>query len=177
VTTSSYIRLVTLTSICMAGTNTRLRAQTPARFGIAAGATAPVRSYGSDKNVGYHIGLLVDVRLPPTPFGLRFDGAFHEMRYSGNSTKAQVFMATANGMLKVPTGSVLLPYLIGGVGVYNSRRTLLFNTRSSTDPGANFGGGLRFELSDVTAFVEARYHTVTGDAGVRIVPITVGILF
>jgi hypothetical protein len=177
VTTSSYLRLVTLALICVTAASVRMQAQTPARFGIAAGATAPVSSYGDDKNVGYHIGLLVDVRLPPTPFGLRFDGAFHEMRYSSNSTKAQVFMATANAMLKIPTGSILRPYLIGGVGVYNSRRTLLFNTRSSTDPGANFGGGLRFEMSDVTAFVEARYHTVTGDAGVRVVPITVGVLF
>ena len=176
-TNSSLGRVLTLAVIGVAAATTLARAQTPARFGIAAGATAPVSAYGSDKNVGYHIGLLVDVRLPPTPFGLRFDASFHEMKYSGNSTKAQVFMATANGLLKVPTGSILLPYLIGGVGVYNNRRTLLFNTRSSTDPGANFGGGLRFELSDLTAFVEARYHTATGDAGVRIVPITVGILF
>jgi len=177
VNTSSHSTPMTTLAFILMAASIGVQAQTPARFGIAAGATAPVSSYGNDKNVGYHIGLLVDVRLPPTPFGVRFDGAFHEMRYSGNSTKAQVFMATANGMLKLPTGTVLLPYLIGGVGVYNSRRTLLFNTRSSTDPGANFGGGLRFELSDVTAFVEARYHTVTGDAAVRMVPITVGVLF
>src|SRR5207253_9094224 len=32
-------------------------AQTAARLGLDAGATAPVSAYGSDKNVGYHIGL------------------------------------------------------------------------------------------------------------------------
>jgi opacity protein-like surface antigen len=177
-TPSLYRRLFIAAIVGASALSTHARAQTPARFGLEAGATEPVSTYGSDKNVGYHIGILVDVRLPPTPFGFRVDGTFHEMKYSGNSTKAQIFMTTANGLLKVPTGTPLAPYLIGGVGLYNnSRRTLLFNTRSSTDVGVNLGGGVRFELRDVTTFVEARYHSVTGDAHVRIVPITVGVLF
>jgi len=176
VTTSLCERLLTVAA-CVATLITQAHAQTPARFGMAAGATAPVSNYGSDKNVGYHIELLVDVKVPPTPFGFRIDGAYHEMKYSGNSTRAQIFMTTANAIVKVPTGSILVPYVMGGVGIYNSRRTLLFSTRSSTDPGVNFGGGLRFELKDMTTFVEARYHTATGDAGVRVLPITLGVLF
>jgi opacity protein-like surface antigen len=174
---SLYGRLFIAAVIGATAPSTPVRAQTPARFGLAAGATAPVSAYGNDKNVGYHIGILVDVRLPPTPFGFRIDGSFHEMKYSANSTKAQIFMTTANGLLKLPTGTPLTPYLIGGAGLYNSRRTLLFSTQSRTDVGVNFGGGLRFELTDVTTFVEARYHSVTGDARVRILPITVGVLF
>jgi hypothetical protein len=36
---------------------------------------------------------------------------------------------------------------------------------------------VRFELNDVTTFIEAKYHKVSGDAGIRIVPLTFGVLF
>src|SRR5437762_13945784 len=87
-------------------------AQTAARLGLDAGATAPVSAYGSDKNVGYHIGLLVDVRVPESPLGFRIDGAFHELKYSGNATKEQIWMANANLVLKAPTGTMVVPYAI-----------------------------------------------------------------
>lgn len=157
--------------------STRGAAQSPARFGLDAGVTAPVSGYGSDKNLGYHLGLLVDVRIPGSVLGFRVDGAFTEIGYSGNSTKEDIWLLNANALLKVPTGTTVVPYAIGGFGIYNSHRTLFLATNSSTDPGFNIGGGLRFERHDVTTFVEARYHKVSGERGIRIVPITLGILF
>lgn len=152
-------------------------AQSPARLGLGAGVTAPVSGYGSGKNLGYHLGLLVDVRVPASVLGFRIDGAFNEIGYSGNSTKEDIWLLNANALVKVPTGTTLVPYAVGGFGIYNSHRTLFLANNSSTDPGFNFGGGLRFERHDLTSFVEARYHTVSGDRGIRIVPITLGILF
>lgn len=152
-------------------------AQSPARFGLDAGVTAPVSGYGSGKNLGYHLGLLVDVRIPASVLGFRVDGAFNEIGYSGNSTKEDIWLLNANALLKFPTGKTVVPYAIGGFGIYNSHRTLFLASNGSTDPGFNLGGGLRFERHDVTTFVEARYHKVSGDRGIRIVPITLGILF
>jgi hypothetical protein len=147
------------------------------RVGMAAGVTAPVSAYASDKDVGYHLALVFDIRVPTTPLGFRIDGQFHEMKYTGNSTRDQILMATGDAVLRVPTGHMIVPYLIGGVGVYNSRRNLFLTTRSSTDLGLNAGGGLRFELVDVTTFVEARYHRTNGDSNIRMLPVSVGILF
>src|SRR5206468_18491 len=130
---------------CMLAAAVALRASaqlSPARLGMAAGVTAPVSSYGSDKDVGYHIGLLVDVRLPLSPIGFRFDGDFSQIKYSANSTREQIWALTGNALLKLPTGTPLWPYAIGGVGFYNSHRDLLLRARSSTDPGWNVGGGL-----------------------------------
>lgn len=155
----------------------RAGAQSLARLGMAAGVTAPVSGYGSDKNLGYHIGLILDVRVPVAPVGFRLDGDFHELKYSGNSTKEQIWTITGNMLIKVPTGTALSPYAIGGVGIYNSHRDLFLRARANTDVGVNLGGGLRFDLPDVTTFVEARYHRVSGGSGIRLVPITVGILF
>lgn len=144
---------------------------------MAAGVTAPVSGYASDKDIGYHLELVFDIRVPASPLGFRIDGAFHEMKYTGNSTKDQILMATGNAVLRVPTGHMIVPYLIGGIGVYNSRRNLFLTTRSSTDFGENVGGGLRFELVDVTTFVEARYHRTNGNSNIRMLPVSVGILF
>ena len=157
--------------------STRSVAQSPARFGLDAAVTAPVSGYGSDKDLGYHLGLLVDVRIPGSVLGFRVDGAFTEIGYSGNSTKEDIWLLNANALLKVPTGKAVVPYAIGGFGIYNSHRTLFLANNSSTDPGFNIGGGLRFERHDLTTFVEARYHKVSGEREIRILPITFGVLF
>lgn len=152
-------------------------AQSPARFGLDGGVTLPVSGYSSDKDLGYHLGLLVDVRAPGSVLGFRVDGAFNEIGYSANSTKDDIWVLNANALLKVPTGKAIVPYAIGGFGLYNSHRTIFLANNSSTDPGINIGAGLRFERHDVTTFVEARYHKVSGERAIRIVPITLGILF
>jgi hypothetical protein len=171
------ITLASLVWIAVLPIGAMAQSQSPARLGIEAGATVPVSDYASDKRTGYHLGLLIDVRTPQPPLGFRFEGAFHELRYSGNSTKAQIWAVTANVMLKVPNPTPLRPYVIGGAGFYNSHQTLfLAATKSSTDLGINGGAGMRLELHDVTAFVEARYHKVSG-GGPRLAPITIGLLF
>lgn len=174
--TARYLRLLGVV-IAVGIMSHRVYGQSAARLGIAAGASLPVGGYGSDKNVGYHIGLLVDIRTPSPVIGARIDGEFHELGYAGNSTKEDIWMVNGNAMLKIPTGSVVVPFVIGGAGFYNSHRTLFLGSHTSTGVGVNVGGGVRFELRDVTTFVEARYHTVSGDARIRILPITFGILF
>lgn len=170
-------RACAIVAACLFALSTSGYAQSSTKFGIAAGVTAPLGDYGNDKDVGYHLGILFDAPMRGTPLGFRVDGAFHELKYTGNSTKAQIFMASTSAMLKLPTGSFVSPYLIGGAGIYNSQRTLFLTTRSRTDFGVNIGGGIRFELTEVTTFIEARYHRVAGDGGPKILPITFGVLF
>lgn len=175
--TARHLRSLAIALGLAAFPSARSAAQSPARIGLDAGVTVPVSGYGSDKDLGYHLGLLVDVRIPASVLGFRVDGAFNEIGYSGNATKEDIWLVNANAMVKVPTGRTLVPYAIGGFGIYNSHRTLFLANNSSTDPGINIGGGLRFERHDVTTFVEARYHKVSGERAIRIVPITLGILF
>jgi opacity protein-like surface antigen len=152
-------------------------AQSSAHFGLQGGATIPTSGFGSDKQTGYHLGILVDAPTPVPLFGFRVEGAYHELKYSGNSTRAQVWMAGADLTLKVPTPTRVSPYVIGGAGIYNSRRNLIVATGSTTKLGVNIGGGLRFGLAEGAVFVEARYHRCSGDNGVQMVPITIGLVF
>jgi opacity protein-like surface antigen len=172
-----YLQVLAAAVAAVVASSTRAQGQTPARLGIAAGATAPVSVYASDKRAGYHFGLLFDIPVPRTPLEFRIDGAFHEMRYSGNSTRDQILMASGNVVLAVPTGSFVAPYVLGGIGFYNSQRFLVASTDRSTTRGWSAGGGVRFELTDATMFVEARYHRTSGDAGIRILPVSLGVFF
>jgi opacity protein-like surface antigen len=172
----SRIAITLILSSALAIAARPVDAQSTVRFGLQAGATIPLSSYGSDKHAGYHLGLLVDARTPLPLLGYRVEGVYHEMKYSGNTTRAQIWTATADAELNVPTPTFVTPYAIGGIGIYNSHRSLFLSTGSSTNPGVNLGGGLRFRFSDVAAFVEARYHRATGSNGIRFVPITLGIL-
>jgi len=174
--TARLIQSTMIALLVIGVASTRVAGQTAARLGIAAGVTAPTSGYGNDKNLGYHIALLVDVRVPESVLGFRIDGAFHEIGYSKSSTREDIWLANANVVVKVPTGR-FAPYLIGGGGIYHSHRTPFPGAHSSTDPGVNIGGGLRFNFTDATTFVEARYHKVSGDSRIRILPVTIGILF
>lgn len=175
--TASRARSIAIAVCAVSIASAQTRAQSPARFGLAAGVTLPTSGYGSDKNLGYHLGLLLDVRVPDSPLGFRVDGAFTEIGYSGSSTREDIWLANGNLILKAPTGTFVVPYVIGGAGIYNSHRTLVLGARSSTDPGVNVGAGVRFELHDAVTFVEARYHKVSGETRIRILPITFGVLF
>lgn len=171
-----HLRMLAAAVMLVTATSSRAQGQSLARLGIAAGATAPVSVYASDKHAGYHVGLSFGVRVPATPLEFRIDGALHELRYSVNSTKDQILAASGSALLTVPTGSTVVPYLLGGVSFYNSQRFLGFASELSTARGWNAGGGARFELTDVTLFVEARYLWTRGDAGIRILPISFGVL-
>ena len=162
---------------CVVARARSANAQSPARFGLQAGATVPVSPYSSDKHAGYHIGILVDVRGPAPLLGFRIEGAYHELKYSGNSTRAQIWMAGGDLLLKVPTPTPVTPYVIGGGGIYSTHQTLLLNAGYKPSAGVNIGGGLRFHFTGGAAFIEARYHRSSGDNGIRFVPITFGVLF
>ncbi len=76
------------------------------------------------------------------------------------------------------------PYLIGGIGMYNSRFTdgvavqeTDLSAEARTDFGINAGAGVLFRLGLVQAFAEGRYHHVFDGQALRHTPVTVGIMF
>jgi hypothetical protein len=162
------------------------RAQSSSSLGIAAGATVPLSSYADDKNTGYHLGLVFDLQTPWSPFSARIDGDFSELKYKGSSTKEQIWMATASFVARVPNATRVTPYVIGGLGVYNRHRTLVFGNTSSTHLGFNGGAGLRFGGANGYTFLEIRYHragagpepqNTSERRDIRMVPITFGVSF
>lgn len=159
------------------------RAQASTSFGVAAGASVPVGSYGDAVSTGYNAMAMLNVSAPLVPVGFRLDGMFNEFNLKGGgSDKDRVFAVTGNVLLHTGSALVASPYLIGGGGWYHESLSFndpLFGSGSSTDNqfGVNIGAGLRIPLTGFSAFIEARYHKMLGNSSVQFIPITFGINF
>lgn len=157
-----------------------LRAQSS--FLVAGGINAPVGRLGDIADLGYNVAVGLALGGPIVPVGLRIEGGYNGLGFKGGGGDVRILTGIANAVFNVgPTSDA--PYLIGGLGVYNrSFSTSISSYGSSrTVVGINGGGGLRFPLSGLTTFFEARYHIMLGNStdgtNYQFIPITFGIVF
>lgn len=160
------------------------------KLGLSVGATLPSGDLADGVEWGYHVQGSLSAGAPLVPLGLRIDGMFNSFPGKGDGAgDFRVMGVNANAVYKLP-GIAARPYIIGGLGFYNSKPT-----GDGTDGidatnalGFNVGGGIEFGLAGFATFAEARYHavpsgykvsTVLGDAetDVQFIPITFGIRF
>lgn len=161
-------------------------------LGLGGGLTFPLSTLKDTYTTGYNVLADVGIHIPTTPVGIRIDGMFNQLpnqdaaRFNGASFHEQIWTANANLVVGLVPGGPVVPYLIGGVGYYNSNFHLgtsnnTISTEGSThanDFGVNGGGGLRVNFGGIGLFAEARYHYVfDGSAHVQMIPVTVGIRF
>jgi hypothetical protein len=164
------MRVVTAALVLM-GAASLAGAQTNTHFSIGAGASFPTGRFGDAYKTGYHVLGAIDFDRPGSPLGFRLDGMFNEFEHETfNNAAIQIYGLTGNAVVKAAGTSG--PYLIGGIGVYGTKPE---GGDSESDVGFNIGGGLRFELSGFTAFLEARFHQVRDN--LRFVPLTFGLTF
>lgn len=151
---------------------------------LAGGPTVAMGTIGDVVDMGYHAQLSASLSVPLLPVGVRVDAMFNQFPETGHDADFRVLSGTVNAVLSMPSIGIT-PYLIGGVGAYNSKfiedEALGHNhgeETSGTNIGANLGAGVRFALPGLAVFGEARLHNLfnEGDA-TRFAPISVGIRF
>lgn len=163
-----------------------LEAQSPLRFGLAAGATVPTGNFADIVEWGYHASGSVTGKPMLSPVGLRGEvmwNRFTEKDFvlaPGVTEPGQdldVLAGIVNAEIGM-SGIGVKPYFIGGLGMY---RLSGENTESETKFGFNVGAGLDFGLAGFSAFAEARFHSIQadnfGNGSVNIVPLTFGVRF
>lgn len=165
-------------------------AEAQVSFGLAGGATTPSGSLNDRQNLGYNGLVTLQLGLPVMPIQLRAD-----LQYNGfggkdfgnavsnafNQADTRVISGSLNGVLNLLPGPIK-PYLIGGVGYYD---TQLKGTDATRKVGYNYGGGVKFGLTGASIFVEARMHQIndaTFSVGgarttAKFIPITIGVMF
>lgn len=156
-----------------------MAARAQVSIGVAAGASVPTGTSADAVETGYHVMATLGIMPPLAPVGFRVDGMFNEFNSKSTVTdvKTRISALTANAVFSAPGVVVLSPYLIGGLGMYNTTLSPKPTTFSaSNDLGFNLGGGIKFGLAGFGAFGEIRYHQIT-DGGYKFVPITFGIIF
>lgn len=172
------------------------------RLGLTGGADFPVQGEAGVFQTGWNAGALLAFNFGDSPFGIRVDGAYHEIPAKDGleafvgTGKARIISGTAD-MVVGPRHGAVQPYVIGGVGVYDLRfsgqqidSSNVFSD-STTRFGWNAGLGFAFALapSDTRVFVEGRYTSVstngnrfsdsvnTSGRHFTFVPVNVGVIF
>ena len=146
----------------------------PFSVGVEAGPAFPVGDLSSVAKTGYTAGALVEARLPVLPVGLRFEGAYTAFASKYTNDNLHVISGTADAVLRLSPVALTLvrPYVLGGVGIYN------VNQGGGTKAGINIGGGVSVPLVAITAFADVRYTTVyTSPSRTSFVPLHVGVRF
>jgi hypothetical protein len=175
--------------VCLASvTAARVQAQlTGVHFNIGAGATVPTSDFGNHTDIGYNLVAGLGIPQAGSPIGFRIEGTYNEFAVSNNSnrifgsdTKSRAAGVTLNATFdfNVPrpgAGSSNTLYAIGGAGYY-SARDALFTDQNDGNFGWNLGGGFRFPLTGFSAYIEARYNSIS-NTSIRFVPITFGLAF
>lgn len=148
---------------------------------VAGGINAPVGRLGDITDLGYNVSLGLNLGGAALPVGIRLEGAYNGFGLKGGGGDVRILNGTANAIFNL--GSTRdAPYVMAGLGAYNRNTSLTsVGSSSKTAVGINGGGGLRFPLSGISTFFEARYHVMLGNAGdgtnYQFIPITFGIMF
>jgi hypothetical protein len=149
---------------------------TAQQLSVSAGLAAPMSDLGDVADLGYAVAAGLNAGGTDRPIGARVEGSLVGFGLKRSSRDARIVSLSANAVVNLVPGASS-PYLIGGVGLYNSK---FGDADSNNDVGVNLGGGLRFPLGSLRAFFEARYHAVLGNRSERphlqYVPVTLGIV-
>ena len=160
------------------------QAQSPVKFGLAAGATFPTGDLKDVTDWGYHVTGSITGKPMLSPVGIRGEVMWNRLTGKDFETTlgtikgedVNVLAGIVNAEIGM-SGIGVKPYLIGGVGMFRFS-SAGSNSDSETKFGFNIGAGLDFGLAGFSAFTEARFHSVQTDAFTsNFVPVTFGIRF
>jgi len=174
--------------LCIVGAAAPAQAQFS--VGLAGGGTTPSGSLSDRQDIGYNGLVTLQASVPLIPFRLRADLQYNSFGGSSFSnafsqavagSDARVISGSINGVFTVLPGPVQ-PYLIGGVGYYDTR---IGGSSSTRRAGFNYGGGVKVGLLGTSLFVEGRVHQVRNGAfdvahsrtTGRFIPVNIGIMF
>jgi hypothetical protein len=152
-------------------------------FGVAAGAAFPLSDYGKGLSSGYHAQASLDLAIPLSPIGFRFDGSLDHFDFSSSTVtgSSRIIGGEANVLMGFGAVPLLGPYLIAGVGAYNVNNSVATASSSATKLGGSVGAGIRFGLAGFGVFAETGYHYIqspaSGASAPSYVPVMFGISF
>ena len=159
----------------------------PVSFGVSGGLSLPVGDLGDGVDAGYNI--TGHVAYKPASFtNLSFRGDVSFDRWgvkSNNDANFRALGVSANAVYSFPqtTPGVVRPYVLGGVGFYNSKASVSsgnssVDVGSDSNLGVQAGAGINFQLSGFSTFVEAKFVNVFTEGNSSTwIPITFGFKF
>lgn len=152
-------------------------AQAQIGFSIAGGPTFATGDAGDGLDMGYHARVGAAFSLPMLPIGIQAEGMWNRFDASDDDGHMQNLVGSVNAVINLPTPGIT-PYLIGGLGYYNTKVETSLGEADTNDFGVNAGAGVRLGLPGLGVFAEARLHNIFGENdSFRFIPVSVGVRF
>ncbi|MDH5235012.1 MAG: porin family protein [Gemmatimonadota bacterium] len=165
--------------VAVAATASQAQMAKTSHFGLSGGISAPMGDFGDAADLGFIVGgqwstglgekLNLRINVDLSRYGLP----------SGVDGNWMLIGGIANIVYPIATESGLKPYVLGGLGMINSKATITgFGDASSTDLAFNGGIGFDFTMGSRSWFTEVKYVSIQADgASVNYVPVVLGIKF
>jgi opacity protein-like surface antigen len=147
-------------------------------IGLSGGADFPVEDQSDAFETGWNGTLILAWNFGESPFGIRLDGSYHELKIkdellvSFTEGKTRILDGTFDFVIGPHIGPYVQPYILGGVGAYDMRfrgqeiEVDDIFSDSTTRFGWNAGTGVAFRVGDTTSthvFFEGRYTSISTD--------------
>jgi hypothetical protein len=146
-------------------------AEAQPRIMAGAGLSTPLGDFGDAAGVGWHGTAGLQLGFPTLPVALRADGAYHSFGEESPAPKTSMLAGALSAVINLP-GVGLVPYLLGGVGMY---RTSVDGSEATSDSGFHGAFGVNIGALGFGGFGEVRFVNVNGEGGdARFVTATVG---
>ena len=141
------------------------------RIMAGAGLSTPIGDLGDVAGVGWHASAGLQVGIPTFPVAIRADGAYHSFGAEASLPEVSMLAGALSAVVNLP-GVGLVPYFLGGVGMY---RTSEEGFDPVSDPGFHGAFGVNIGALGFGGFGEVRFVNVNGaSADARFVTATVG---
>jgi len=151
-------------------------------FGVLGGATVFTGELGEEFETGLHLkGFVETPSLGSLPFGLR--GELGYLTTSHGDDSLRHISGELGAILPFATRSDAAPYLIGGIGLHNSKMETDHGDHAHGGEAENFlgvsaGVGIRWSIGGVKTLVETRFHYVFDEEHAQtFIPLSIGIRF
>lgn len=135
-------------------------AQVPIRVGLGGGITMPVGDIAKTSDSG--INLVASASFDPArlPFGFEAAASYHNFAPKKGAGDNSFIMAVTGGITIPIAGTVGEPYLMGGIGYYNTQGPTTGATDAERDIGGYGGIGIRFRTDKMQFHVKAAFHEI-----------------
>jgi hypothetical protein len=177
----SALRSAVAATMTFVAATADLRAQ-GVEFSLGGGLGIPLGTYDELVKVGWQGTAGLAFLSNRVPFGIRVDGSFAQFSDERPlDIKSQLIFGSANAVYRFSSSPTtrLQPYVIGGIGVYNSKASGDDAPEgSTTEAGVNLGAGFDIQAGGTGLFLEARWHNVFLEGNnLKFLPITLGVRF
>lgn len=144
-------------------------------FGAFGGLSIPLSDLSRTAQTGFTLGGMAEGTPQGWPVALRGELAYSSFSGKHNYVAQNVTALNIDAVLPLmPSGDT--PYFLGGIGLNHT--SAFAGLASENDIGFNFGGGMKWQLADVSTYLELRYVYVShSGASWQMLPLTFGVLF